>query len=217
MGNRSYKILLDGRWSLEDMMNFSRVYFQNYLFLYCLESHISNVSTEAVLKDCELRGGFSYVNIYSIFRSYIQKIQKQDIPQIQSIQYASPGWLELALNPDVADQFAKVLGIYLGAPVAATAIYNRLHKIFSDLKKRREEDKLASLKLCLEETKVAQKLCDELSKGLGFQSIESLNKYTKDVEESSKLMLAHYRRITKIAKFIQNGKASFPIKDEIDE
>jgi hypothetical protein len=49
MGNRSYKILLDGRWSLEDMMNFSRVYFQNYLFLYCLESHISNVSTEAVL------------------------------------------------------------------------------------------------------------------------------------------------------------------------
>jgi hypothetical protein len=37
---------------------------------------------------------------------------------------------------------------------------------FSDLKKRREEDKLASLKLCLEETKVAQKLCDELSKGL---------------------------------------------------
>lgn len=214
MDNRSYKILLDGRWSLEDMMNFSRVYFQNYSFLYCLESHISNVSTEAVLKDCELRGGFSYVNIYSIFRGYIQK---QDIPQIQSIQYASPGWLELALNPDVADQFAKVLGIYLGAPVAATAIYNRLHKIFSDLKKRREEGKLASLRLCLEETKVAQKLCDELSKGLGFQSIESLNEYTKDVEEGSKLMLAHYRRITKIAKFIQNGKASFPIKDEIDE
>jgi hypothetical protein len=50
-------------------MNFSRVYFQNYLFLYCLESHISNVSTEAVLKDCELRGGFSYVNIYKLSKT----------------------------------------------------------------------------------------------------------------------------------------------------
>jgi hypothetical protein len=39
---------------------------------------------------------------------------------------------------------------------------------------------------------VSVDICDELSKGLGFQSIESLNKYTKDVEESSKLMLAHY-------------------------
>jgi hypothetical protein len=53
---------------------------------------------------------------------------QHSLPQIQSIQYASPGWLELALNPDVADQFAKVLGIYLVAPVAVTATYNRLHK-----------------------------------------------------------------------------------------
>ena len=213
MNNRTYKILLDGKWSLEDMTNFSRVYFQNYSFLYCLESHISNVSTlrtELVLKDYELRGGLSYVNIYSIFRGHIEK---QDKPQIESIQYVSPGWLELALNPNVAEQFARVLAIYLTTPVATAVAYNKLHKIFSDLNKRREKDKVMSLRLKLEEVRIAQELRDELAKNLGFQSIDALDKHTKDIEESSKLMLAHYRRIAKIAKFVQNGKASFPIKD----
>ena len=31
--NRSYRILLDDKWSLEELTNFSRVYFQNYSFL----------------------------------------------------------------------------------------------------------------------------------------------------------------------------------------
>lgn len=33
----AYKILLDKDWSLEKFTVFTRLYFQNYSFIYCLE------------------------------------------------------------------------------------------------------------------------------------------------------------------------------------
>ena len=209
---KTYRILLDGQWSLEDLMNFSRIYFQNYSFLYCLDTEavdIASTKISSVLHKYELRDGLSYVNIYDIFRS---NIAEEDRPQVKSIQYASPGWIDLALNPDVAMQFAKVLGIYLGIPIAIAETYKRLHKIYSDLNIKRKKTKNMSLKLDQAQVKYANQLNIELAKGLGFKSLAELDKHTKDTEESSKLLMAHYRRIKKVAKFVQDGKASFPEK-----
>lgn len=209
-----YRVLLDGKWSLEDLTNFSRVYFQNYSFIYCLDSsieHFDRSRIESVLKQYELRDGLSYVNIYDIFRTHIQK---EDRPQIEAIQYASPGWLDLVLNVDVALQVAKVIGIYLGTPVAIAGTYKSLHKIFTGLQEQRKKYQRNSMKLDAEKAAYAQKLTHELAKGLGFENIEQLDAQTKDVEESAKLIMAHYRRISKIAKFVQAGKAGFPVDDD---
>ena len=213
MEDRSYKILLDGKWSLEDLMNFSRVYFQNYSFLYCLETQeigIASSRIESVLQNYELRHGLSYVNIYDIFRSHIAK---EDKPQINSIHYASPGWLDLGLNPEVALQFAKVMGIFIsgaGGVVSVAEVYKKLYKIYADLSKTRKKLGSTTLKLQAQEVLTAQKLNSELAKGLGFKSLADLDSHTKDVEESSKLLMAHYRRMQKMAKFVKSGKASFP-------
>lgn len=210
----TYKIFLDGKWSLEDLTVFSRVYFQNYSFIYCLDTEAVEIASSRiknVLETYELRDGLSYVNIYDIFRANVAKEHK---PQIKSIQYASPGWIDLALNPEVAKQFATVLAIYLGAPVAVAEAYKRLHGIYLRLNERRKKARIMSLKLDAAEVKAAQKLNEELAKGLGFNSLQELDKHTKDTEETSKLLLAHYRRVTKIAKFVQKGKAFFPTEDE---
>lgn len=207
---RIYRILLDGDWSLEDLTVFSRVYFQNYSFLYCLETKevgIASTRIESVLRTYELRHGLSYVNIYEIFRSHVAK---HDKPQIKSIAYSSPGWIDLALNVEVAMQFAKILGIYLSVPAIALAAYKELYKIYSRLNKLRKEKRNNSLKLDSQEILIAQKLNDELAKGLGFESLADLNSHTKDTEETSKLLMAHCRRIKKIANFVQEGKAEFP-------
>ncbi len=207
---RVYRILLDGRWSLEDMTVFSRVYFQNYSFLYCLETNevgIASSRIESVLQNYELRSGLSYVNIYDIFRSHVAKYDK---PQIKAITYASPGWIDLALNPDVATQFAKVLGVYLGAPVVALGSYKKLYKLYSDLSKLRKEKRNSALKLDSSNMLLAQSLNNELAKGLGFASLSDLDNHTKDTEETSKLLMPHCRRVKKIAKFVQDGKAQFP-------
>lgn len=210
MKDQTYKILLDGRWSLEDLTEFSRIYFQNYSFLYCLDTEAVNIAStriESVLENYELRHGLSYVNIYDTFRAHITK---EDKPQIKSIQYASPGWIELALNSEVALQFAKVLGIYLSGIVATAQAYKSLYKIYADLAETRKKLGSATFKLQSQDAIIAQKLNQELAKGLGFESLEDLDAHTKDIEESSKLLMAHYRRIQKIAKFVKAGKASFP-------
>ena len=210
MNDQTYRILLDGQWSLEDLMNFSRVYSQNYSFLYCLDTKAVDIASsriESVLQNLELRGGLSYVNVYDIFRSHVAKEHR---PQIHSIHYASPGWLDLVLNPEVASQFAKILGIYIGSTVAAAEAYKRLYKIYSDLSATRKKLQSTTLKLNAQNTVVAQNLNNELAKGLGFESLADLDAHTKDIEESSKLLMAHYRRMEKMAKFVKSGKASFP-------
>lgn len=212
MTNKTYRILLDGKWSLEDLNVFSRVYFQNYSFIYCLETNVVDVAKyriEKVLDEYELRSGLSYVSIYDIFGA---TVQKSDLPQIDSIKYSSPGWLDLILNLDVAIQFAKSLAVYLSAPIAAAESYKRLHKIYIELDKRRSEAKLQSLKLKTAQAKAAEILTKQLAKGIGFNSLDDLNKHTKDEEETARLLLAHHRRITRIAQFVKSGKASFPIQ-----
>ncbi|WP_051901466.1 hypothetical protein [Methylotenera sp. L2L1] len=212
---KNYGILIDGDWSLEDLMNFSRLYFQNYSFIYCLDTEAVDIAPsriKSVLETYELRDGLSYVNMYDIFRSHIAINEK---PQVKSIQYNSPGWIELALNPDVALQVAKSMGIYI-ATMASTGgglyvSYQKLHKIYIDLKNRRIKEKNNILKLEKDQIALVNKLNDELAKGLGFNSLAELDKHTKDIEESSKLIMAHYRRIEKMAKYVNAKKASFPL------
>jgi hypothetical protein len=212
---KNYAVLLDGNWSLEDLMNFSRVYFQNYSFIYCLDTEavdIASTRIKSVLETYELRDGLSYVNIYDIFKSHIAL---EDKPQVKSIQYNSPGWIELALNPDVALQVAKSVGIYI-ATMASTGgglyvSYQKLHKIFIDLKNKRIKERNNSLKLEIVQIATVNKHNNELAKGLGFNSLADLDKHTKDIEESSKLLMAHYRRIERMSKFVKSKKATFPL------
>ena len=63
-------MLLDERWTLENLNDFTRLYMQNYAFLYCLENNINNSRAAALfneLNEYKLRDGLTYVNIYSLF------------------------------------------------------------------------------------------------------------------------------------------------------
>jgi hypothetical protein len=126
---------------------------QNRVRFHTESVDIASTRIESVLKNYELRHGLSYVNIYDIFRSHIAK---EDKPQINSIHYASPGWLELALNPEVATQFAKVLGIYLGGIVLTAGAYKSLYKIYADLSATRKKLGSTTFKLQAEDILRAQ-------------------------------------------------------------
>lgn len=211
----SYKILLDNNWSLEEFTIFTRLYFQNYSFIYCLEdlsfseTNSKSSKLERVLKEFQLRSGLSYVNIYTIFRD---EIRKDERPDVKSIKYASPGWIELYLNYEVAIEIAKAITIFLTSTTAVVVAYKKLYKIFIDLHHLRKEKKNMSLKLDVEHIKTVNQLNNELAKGLGYTNLDQLIANTNDVEETSKLLMAHYRRMNKMAEFVRKGKANFPEK-----
>jgi hypothetical protein len=60
------------------------------------------------------------------------------------------------------------------------------------------------------------KLSDELAAHLGFKNFEKLNEQTGDPEVTTKLLLAHYRRLKKLKDFVQEGKAKLPVKPKED-
>ena len=136
---KNYRVLLDKRWSLENLNEFTRLYMQNYAFLFCLEHNVANLRASTLFKDLEdfkLRDGLTYVNIYSLFNRHIPQKEK---PTIRAITYASPGFIELILNYEVAIKIAASIYTFLKGVSATAETYNKLHEIFINLDKRRKE------------------------------------------------------------------------------
>ncbi|MDY6460392.1 hypothetical protein [Acinetobacter faecalis] len=208
----NYRVLLDERWTLENLNDFTRLYMQNYAFLYCLENNINNSRAAALfneLNEYKLRDGLTYVNIYSLF---IKHIPSKERPKVRAISYASPGFIELILNYEVAINIALSIAAFIKGLTATAETYNKLHSIFIELGRKRKEKQNHLLKLDVETIKHVRKLNEELAKGLGFNSLKDMYDNFGDEEEVSKLLLAHYRRMKGMSKLVKEGKIKFPLE-----
>lgn len=209
---KNYRVLLDKRWSLEDFNKFSRLYLQNYSFLYCFEKNQNNLRAStlvAELNDYKLRDGLTYVNVYSLFYRHIPKSSH---PKVRAISYASPGFIELILDYEVAIQVAVGIGAFLKGLVATAETYNKLHDIYLDLARKRKEKENHLLKLDSEKIKIVMELNEKLAEGLGFLSLQDMYDKVGNEEEVAKLLMAHYRRMKGLSQFVEKGKLEFPEK-----
>ena len=210
----SYKILLDKDWSLEDLSYFCRLYFQNYSFFYCLENTNTSSKIPSILEKYELKSGVSYVNIYNIFKS---NIPTKDKPQINQITYASPGFIDLILNSDVAITLAKNITAFIVSSATVAKTYQVLYKIYYDFRKAQRDNQGQIITHDLETIKQINNLNEELSKGIGFSNYEALTSHTNDPEKTSMLLMAQYRRMRSMAVFIEKGKSSFPLPEDTED
>lgn len=207
-----YRVLMDERWELEDLYEFPYTYSQAHSFIYCLDYDSNEDSAKRVdfsLVNYPWQGGYSYTNIYTVFKN---RIPEEDRPKVASIKYASPGWMDLFMNPQVALQVAESVGILLGAGVAAIETYKRIDKSRLEIARRRREQQMEFAQFSANEAKYLNQMSDEIAKNLGFKSLESLQQRTKNPEVTLKLLLAHNRRLRKLAEYVESGKVSLPKK-----
>ena len=208
-----YRVLLGGRWKLEDLYAFPHAFSQCYAFIYCLDSELDPRDRDRInyaFEGYPWKGGYSYVNIYTVLQHQVPPHHR---PTIKSISYASPGWLDLLLNPDVALQVAKSVGILAGSVVAAAKAYATAMKYIAQVAVDRRRAELTEMQLTRQQRKVFMTMCDDVAKFLGFKSIKELHQHTGNPEVSLKLLTAHYRLIGQLVEFVQNGKASLPLDD----
>ena len=118
--------------------------------------------------------------------------------------------LNYIVNYEVAVEIAKAMTIFLTSTATVVLAYKKLYKIFIDLHHLRKEKRNSSLALDIEQMRLVNQLNDEVAKGLGYSNLNKLNENTKDIEETSKLLMAHYRRMNKMADYVRKGKANFP-------
>jgi len=91
-----YRIEIDGEWTLNDLYGFPYAYTQAYSFLYSLmvDEVIDDEKLIITFAAHPWRGGFSAVNFFHYLYELIPATER---PNVISIQYSSPGWIELSL------------------------------------------------------------------------------------------------------------------------
>lgn len=210
--DESYRVLLDGKWQLEDLYTFPHAFSQCYAFIYCLDSKLDPRDRDRINEAFEgypWRGGYSYVNIYTVLQN---QVPRRDRPVVKAISYASPGWLDIFLNPEVAIQVAKSVGILATSSVAAAKAYASAMKYISQVSADRRRAELDELRLTRAQHQTFMAMCEDLAKFLGFKSVKELHERTGNPEVSLKLLAAHYRRTEQLLDFVKEGKATLPDK-----
>jgi hypothetical protein len=210
----AYRVLLDGRWKLVDLYEFPHAFSQCYAFIYCLDSKLEPRDAERIetaFVGYPWRGGYSYVNIYTVLQN---QVPVADRPQIKSISYASPGWLDIFLNVDVAIQVAKSVGILAGSAVTAATAYAKVMKTLTSVSVERKKAALQEMMLTQAQYKTFMSMCDDMAKFLSFKNVKELHKKTGSPEVSLKLLAAHYRRTNDLVEFVKKGKAS--LQEKVD-
>lgn len=213
---KPYRILLPeaGDWTLHDLYVFPHAYEQCYAFIYCLDTELPARDKEAfdyAFLKYPWKGGYSYVNIYSVLQRQVPVRAK---PRIKSFHKASPGWIDLLLNLDAAAEVAKSVAVLSGAAVTAATAYKKAYTLLLSLKTERVRARLQQLQLRQQQIKAIRASCEELAKATGFKSLAELHKRTSDPEVTLKLLSAHYRRMKTLVDFESKNKAFLPFDDD---
>jgi len=210
-----YHALIDGDWSLDDLYEFPHSYAQNYAFVYCFDSNLSPRDRERIdlaLEGYPWKGGYSYVNIYTVLQN---QVPSNDKPRIKSISKSSPGWIDLFLNVDVAIDVAKAVATLSGAGAAAAIAYKQISKALTDININRKRGRLQELQIAAAEAKTITSMCSDLAKFLGFKNLKELHQHTGNPEVTLKLLLAHYRRISVLVEYMHDGKLMLPLENHV--
>lgn len=202
---------MDENWSLEDLYLMSHAYIQAYSFLYSFYSTIKNFDDEddrlvITYSAHPWKGGYSTINFYNNLK-YI--VPSRHRPKIKSIQYASPGWIELTLIVAVALNIKKIVSCFCSSGNELNSLYHNIYKGMHERKMMRIEAKRKSLILSKKQIHFATESANSLSKLLGFKNIKEINKLTNNPLASLKILLSFYRKIRKLSEFTQKGKADF--------
>ncbi len=206
----TYRVLLGGRWTLQNLYEFPHSFSQCYAFIYCLDSNLHPRDRDRISEafvGYPWRGGYSYVNIYTVLQN---QVPVEDRPDIESISYASPGWLDLFLNVDVAIQVAKSVAILAGSAAVAAKAYASAMKALAQVAVDRKRAQLLEMQLTQTQHKTFMSMCEDMAKFLGFKNVKQLHERTGSPEVSLKLLAAHYRRTNQLVEFVKEGKVELP-------
>ncbi len=205
---KNYKIGMDGDWSLEDLYSFPHTYIQIYSFLYSFLRPIADFDDEddrlvITYSIHPWRGGYSAVNFYNNLKSIVEPEHR---PQIKSIQYASPGWIELTVIVGIALNIKRIVLCFTEAANELNKLYNNIYKGMHERKMMDIEAKRQTLLLTKDQSDFAIESANKLCHLLGFKNVAQIQKLTKNPLATLKILLSFYRKIKVLAEFNVNGK-----------
>ena len=205
----TYTVHLDKAWSLEDLYVFPRTYEQVYFAIYSLDPNHEHEDAEriaAAYKAFPWQGGYSAVNFYNQLKFTTKKRER---PSIERIEYASPGYLELALILTYALNLEKIVKSVAASLETANSTYTEIVKGMQARKLMRLRSAEEIRKLKASDRDYVRECARKMAKVVPVSDIENINKRTGDPYVSLKILLSLYRRVKILAGYQNSGKADF--------
>ena len=200
-------VSIDGRWGINDLRKFSDLVQDCYAFVFALTGRGTQKSlqqTEELFRKYPWRGGFSAVNFFDDLYGLIPLPEKASI---QSIQYASPGTIQLNLNSEVASAIREIVDDINGEDSKISNSYEEVHgwlhekgwlgKASKDIVLRQADKDALNARISL--------LTEQF--GLHDQKQRLLSFSRSDPLGAVKILLAYYRRLEQLADYVATGKA----------
>ena len=201
----SYRIKLDGDWTLDDLYRFSSIYSQLYAFQYSFEQQ--TVPDDEWIRDPYVAhpwvGGYDAVNFY---KQLANRVPHPHRPTLLSMHYASPGWIDI----DV------VISVVLGIRIALHALADdveRFNQVYSEVYKGMRERDLMNIRVKRKELELARDTrqfiedCNgKLSGLLKFEHRQEIDGLTNNPLTTLRILLSYCRRIKKLRKYETSGK-----------
>ncbi len=214
---KTTQLELDGRWSLEELSDITKDYIQLYGFAYSLVPNLPAARQEEIdyiYGKFPWQGGFSTVNF---FNQLFHKIPHHLRPEVKKIQYASPGFIELA-------ELLAVATVIAGIVTAVCKSIGSVHDLYRKIQKASIEHELSKINLTKEELELTEKqlsFCNRASKELigAFGLTEEQEKFIeKRVQGNSvmklKILLSVYRRVMPLAEMQAQNKLKITGKEK---
>lgn len=217
MDVENIKLHIDGRWELTDLNVLTRVYIQVYGLLYSLDVADDYIEEEIqyIYGKYPWRGGYSAVNFY---QNLFSKMPREYRPRIKSIQYGSPGFIELSQLVEVAKDISLIVGYVSFALLAGNKTYSAIQKGIRKRKLSKFDLRSEELKLLEKERDFIHKSVNDIAQVMGVRK-ETLARLYFRAENNElavlKILSSLYRRARDLAK-LQN-KQKLNLKRGIDE
>lgn len=206
------KLLIDGEWELTDFGQFQQKFSDIYTFIISSKNwndHTLPVATRRRIQEAFLnrpfQGGFSYVHL---FRDLAANVPRIDQLNLNKIQYASPGQVEVFGKEEVFSDLQEVVQNFLRNKDSISNAYNAFHKYLSEghyLKMTganygKGDPTEAYVHLTAESLANAMMAPD-------YQVVKSLTGDNALV--SAKIVLAFYRRLADASMYFAQGRVAY--------
>jgi len=203
---KNHKIYIDGKWDLEDLYVFPHTYEQVYFLIYSLLPHEDEEIQEKIkyaYSKFPWRGGYSAVNFYSKLKDTTPKKER---PQVLSLQYASPGWIELSLIIVVAVAVERLVKAIASIIKEANSTYHEIQTGLSKRKLLRIEVKKKELELEKQHKDFIRDSTEKMANILSLKDIAQMHEKSGSPLKTLKILLSLYRRIRTLVEYQNRGK-----------
>ena len=204
-----YNVHIDGKWSLEDLYIFPRTYEQIYYAWQTFGPSDDDITEDRIARAFHIfpwQGGYSAVNFYNQLK-YITPARQR--PQIISIQYGSPGAIELQLAVSLAKDIAGAVMLISGSIIACNKAY---HDVYTGMQKRellRIKNEKETIELVKKHRKFLEESAHTMMEILSVPDAIILGNRTESDLLTTKILLSLFRRIRTLAEFQNRGKVDF--------